>query len=533
MVALRALDGPSLRHVVEQYHELLVAHREHLNRLNVFPVPDADTGTNLSLTMQAVVDASDETTSMPEVCAAIRRGSLMGARGASGVILSQLLGAFASRLAVHAQVSAGEFAAALAAASTAADEAVLHPVEGTILTVARAAAEAATERAAGGAPLAQVADAARSAAAAALERTPELLPELRAAGVVDAGGSGFLLLLDALVHVIAAKPLPAPPPAATPPTPRRELETHRFEVVVRLAVEAGDLDAFRTVWRSLGNESTVIGEGEGWWLAHIHTDHPDAAMEAARAAGAVLDVHVTDLASQITELRARPGTAARTAIVAVAVGAGIVERFRELGAAATMVGPPVRDPSVGELHEVIDACGRDEVVVLPNDDKTAVKAAQACRLTSRPAAVVPTRTMVEGLVAMEVFVPAAEAAFNAARMGAAAMTVRSAGVTQTVRDAITGAGPVRAGNWMGLGLDVAPVVAPTAEDGVEALLEAFGIARPGRLVLISGNGADPDAAAPLVERIRRRWPSARVEVMVGAQPRYAYLVGYVPDLQPR
>lgn len=496
-------------------------------------MPDADTGTNLSLTVRAVVDAFDDATSMADVCVAIRRGSLIGARGASGVIISQLLGAFASHIADHAEATARELAAALVAGSTAADGAVLHPVEGTILTVARAAAGAANERAATAAALADVAEAARSAAAAALERTPELLPELRAAGVVDAGGTGFLLLLDALVHVVAGKPLPEPPAAAEPATLRREPEAHRFEVVVRLAVEAGEIDGFRTVWRSLGNESTVIVESEGWWLAHIHTDHPEAAMEAARAAGAVLDVHVTDLAAQIAEAQTRRGTESLTAIVVFAAGAGIVDRFRELGAAATVLGPPVRDPAVGEVLDVIDACSGGAVVVLPNDDNTAVTVDQACRLTLRAVAVVPTRTMVEGLVAIEAYDPDADGPSNAVQMEAAVAAVRSAGVTQAVRDAPTATGQVRAGDWMGLGPDITPVVAATAEDAIEALVEAFDVAASGRLILIYGSGADPEAAASLVERIRRRWPSVRVEAMAGAQPRYPYLVGYVPDPEPR
>jgi DAK2 domain fusion protein YloV len=447
--------------------------------------------------------------------------------------MSQLLGAFASHVAANPAVTAVDLADGLVAASEAADTAVLRPVEGTILTVARAAAAAASEHAPGGAALADVAEAARSAAAEALERTPELLPELRAAGVMDAGGTGFLLLLDALVHVLTSRPLPVAPVVARSSPPRREPEAHRFEVVVRLAVAAGDLDEFRGVWRSLGNESTVVVAGEGWWLAHIHTDHPEAAMEAARTAGSVLDVHVTDLAAQIAELTSHQAVQARTAVVAVAAGAGIIERFRELGAAATLVGPPVRDPAVGEVLDVIDACDRDDVVVLPNDDTTLVTVDRARRLTSRIAAVVPTRTMVEGLMAMQAFTPGADAASNAAQMEAAVATVRSGGVTPAVRDAATAAGPVRIGDWIGLGPDVAPVIAATAEDAVEALVETLGAADPGRLLLVSGHGADPVAAAALPDRLRQRWPSVRIEVMAGAQPRYPYLVGYVPDPKAR
>jgi dihydroxyacetone kinase-like predicted kinase len=299
-------EAATLAEVLRRYHELLTTHREYLNRLNVFPVPDADTGTNLGLTVQAAVDAVPATGSMVQVCTAIRRGSLMGARGASGVILSQLLGAFAAHINDTSPVSAVDFADALGAASAAADAAVVHPVEGTILTVARDAARAARV-AADGASLAVVIAAARDAAAESLQRTPDLLPALRRAGVVDAGGTGFVLLLDAFLNVVAGTPLPIPPPPVDgeAPTSGDEETFPHYEVVVRLAVDEGVLDEFRRAWAALGNESTVVVAEEGWWLAHIHTEYPEAAMEVARAAGDIHDVQVTDLVAQVTEVQAR------------------------------------------------------------------------------------------------------------------------------------------------------------------------------------------------------------------------------------
>ena len=276
-------EAATLAEVLRRYHELLTTHREYLNRLNVFPVPDADTGTNLGLTVQAAVDAVPATGSMVQVCTAIRRGSLMGARGASGVILSQLLGAFAAHINDTSPVSAVDFADALGAASAAADAAVVHPVEGTILTVARDAAQAARV-AADGASLAVVIAAARDAAAESLQ-----------------------LLLDAFLNVVAGTPLPIPPPPVDGEAPTSgDGETFpHYEVVVRLAVDEGVLDEFRRAWAALGNESTVVVAEEGWWLAHIHTEYPEAAMEVARAAGDIHDVQVTDLVAQVTEVQAR------------------------------------------------------------------------------------------------------------------------------------------------------------------------------------------------------------------------------------
>ncbi len=293
------LDRTALAAAIACYAELLRTHRDHLNRLNVYPVPDADTGTNLSLTLRSAAAAVADATSMEEVCAGIRRGALRGAGGVSGVIMSQLLGAFAGRLAPLDAVAPTDLAAALAEASAAADGAVLHPVEGTILTVAREAAAAAVARAGTGATLEEVLDAARTAAGEALATTPRLLPALRQAGVVDAGGSGFVLFLDALLHVVAGRPLPKPPTTAPGPAPPgASATTPRYEVVVRLEAPDGTIAAFRRAWDELGDAATVVVEDEGVWLAHLHTDHPDAAVDAARAAGILRDVQVTDLVAQ-------------------------------------------------------------------------------------------------------------------------------------------------------------------------------------------------------------------------------------------
>ena len=303
----RTIDAWMLAEAIRRYHDLLIAHRQHLNQLNVFPVPDADTGTNLSLTVQAAVDALPVTGSINQVCTAIRRGSLMGARGASGVILSQLLGAFAAHVDQASPVAASDFADALGAASGAADAAVVQPIEGTILTVARDAARAAAVAAATAASLGGVVAAARDAAAESLRRTPELLPALRTAGVVDAGAKGYVLFLDALLHVLEGAALPGPPQPAEREKTRsdKRVSYPRYEVVVRLTVDEGVLDDFRRAWGALGNESTVVVAEEGWWLAHVHTENPEAAMEAARAAGEVHDVQVTDLVAQVAETQAR------------------------------------------------------------------------------------------------------------------------------------------------------------------------------------------------------------------------------------
>lgn len=301
----KALDADGLKQMMLVFGELIRAHRDHLDRVNVYPVPDGDTGTNLSHTIEGVVQSLDATDDMKDVARAIQRGTLAGARGASGVIMSQLLAAFADRLARVDVGDGSDLADALAAASRAADQAVLHPVEGTILTVAREAARAAGRAAERTTDTLRVLEAARDAAGDALARTPDLLPALRRARVVDAGGTAFVLMLDALLNVLAGRPLPAPPePPERVEVPSVGVGSPRYEVVVRLAASPAALRRLRQDWERIGSESAVVVEDDELAVAHVHTDHPEAAEEAARSAGEVLSVQVTDLHAQVEERRA-------------------------------------------------------------------------------------------------------------------------------------------------------------------------------------------------------------------------------------
>ena len=308
---LASLGVRDISAVVCGYRDALRAHQERLNRLNVYPVPDGDTGTNMALTLESVVDelrAADE--SLAGVCKAISHGSLMGARGNSGVILSQILRGLADRLKVADPIDGPVVAEALAAASAAAYTAVMKPVEGTILTVIREAAEAgqAAVAAEGAAALEAVLDAAAAAGADALERTPTLLPVLAEAGVVDAGGAGFLLLLDSMLNVVAGRPVPAPdlsgvaarPVAAAAHSGGEEVGDLRYEVMFLLeSPDDGAVEGFKRAWAEVGDSIVVVG-GEGIWNCHIHTDDIGAAIEAGIAAGRPRDIRVTDLAEQVS-----------------------------------------------------------------------------------------------------------------------------------------------------------------------------------------------------------------------------------------
>src|SRR5436190_3231982 len=326
MPSLERLHPEHLRSAVRAYRDALRAHQQVINRLNVYPVPDGDTGTNMALTLESVCEELAAVDSgMAQTCKAISHGSLMGARGNSGVILSQVLRGMCDVLRDHESVDGPGLAAALTAASDAAYGAVMRPVEGTILTVVRESAEAAVSVAKDGdGSLIAVVEAARTQGAEALARTPELLPVLAQAGVVDAGGAGFLLMLDAVLHEVDGRPVPEPEPvedgagvdaaalggAGGPIDEGLEHSDLRYEVMYFLEAEDVTIPAFKDVWAGIGDSIVVVG-GDGLWNCHIHTDDIGAAIEAALDCGRPRNIRITDLLDQVEEERwVREGVAA-------------------------------------------------------------------------------------------------------------------------------------------------------------------------------------------------------------------------------
>jgi hypothetical protein len=561
------------------YGHVLRLHQEALNALNVYPVPDGDTGTNMALTVDSVVaelagleglehlDTSQPPTappaqgaspSMAAVGKAIAHGSLMGARGNSGVILSQLLRGLTAVLVEGAEGSqdAGgcdgpELAQGLSAASDAAREAVLRPVEGTILTVARAAAEGAEHSASEGAPLVGVVEAARQWAAEALARTPEQLPVLARAGVVDAGGSGYLLLLDAALTVLDGRPLPAVPAVTSPAyslaadaLPRAGLGTEepggendlRYEVMYFLEASDHTMGAFKEVWAGLGDSIVVVG-GEGLWNCHIHTNDVGASIEAALDAGRPRDIRVTDLAEQVDEERwvregaGAPGAFAgdagpppRTAVVAIANGEGIGRIFRSLGVHHLVAGGQSMNPSTAQILEVVESVPSAEVVLLPNNDNIHPVAMQVCELATKTVRVVPTSGIVEGFAALLEYDPEAGAVDNAASMAESARRVVAGEVTRAVRDAAGPAGPIHTGDWMGLSRDGVEVVGDSVAEATCGLLGKLLHDDHELVTLIEGDGTGAGETRRVTQWLAEHRPDVAVEVHHGGQPLYPYLI---------
>jgi DAK2 domain fusion protein YloV len=566
MTSLATLGADELRAVMGRYRDALRTHQRDINRLNVYPVPDGDTGTNMALTLEAVVtelEGVPPDSPLAEVCRAIGHGSLMGARGNSGVILSQLLRGMCERMGVtgEAGVDGAVLADALAHASDLARRAVVRPVEGTILTVASAAAEgAATGVKRDAATLVGVVEEAHRTAADALARTPEMLPVLAQAGVVDAGGTGFLLLLDACWSIID-EGHPLPEPSEVPPVDLSLLggaETGgtgsgglggeegehgvgdlRYEVMYLLYAPDDSMADFKEVWAGIGDSIVVVG-GDGLWNCHIHTDDIGAAIEAGVDAGRPQRIRVTDLAEQVEEERwvreasgapeAGPsgqpvGPTPTTSVVAVVAGDGIGRIFRSLGVHHQVFGGQSMNPSTQDLLEAVELVGSDEVVILPNNKNIRPVAEQVDALSDKTVRVVATGSMLEGFAALLAYDPAAGAAINAASMGESAAHVVPAEITRAVRDASTEAGEVHEGDWIGLSRDGVISIADSAQMAMRLLLGRLLEDRHELVTLIEGEGSRAADTRKISEWLKEEHPEVSLEVHHGGQPLYPYLLG--------
>jgi hypothetical protein len=549
MTSLTRLGADELRAAVAGYRDLLAAHKEGINRLNVYPVPDGDTGTNMALTLLSVTEELDNAGGdLPSVCKAISHGSLMGARGNSGVILSQILRGMSSVLSDSDGLDGATAAAALAAASTAAYQAVMRPVEGTILTVVREASEAAVVAAADGADLLGVLEAAKVQGADALERTPEMLPVLKEAGVVDAGGAGLLLMLDALLHQVDGRPLPEPAEmegvATMGPLPGHggehgDVSELRYEVMYFLEAPDEAIPAFKDVWAGMGDSIVVVG-GDGIWNCHIHTDDIGGSIEAAIEIGRPTKIRVTDLIEQVEEERwvrdaADAGaidevpehllTPVTCAVVAVATGEGVRRIFHSLGVQGIVTGGQSMNPSTAELIAAVEKVPADQVVILPNNKNIIPVAEQVDAHTSKSVVVVPTKGITEGFAALLAYDPEADGATNLEEMTEVAGNVVAGEVTQAVRESSCDVGPIATGDWLGIARDGIRSVEKDLAEAAIGLLDALVTDRHEIVTIIEGEGASAGTTRHITVWLGEHRPGVSAEVHHGGQPLYPYLFG--------
>jgi DAK2 domain fusion protein YloV len=556
METLERLAASDLVAAIVAFRDALRSHQELINRLNVYPVPDGDTGTNMALTAESVVQEIERQPdrTMAAVAGAISYGSLMGARGNSGVILSQILRGLSDAVKDQTGVDATHLVDGLRAAADGAYSAVQNPVEGTILTVARAAADGAAgaDPTAGPTPLVAVLEAAHLAASTALARTPELLPVLAAAGVVDSGGTGLVLLFDALLHVADGRPLPEPAAVSVGPVTAstHELARHsglgeggggmgdvgdlRYEVMYLLEAPDALIPAFRAVWAGIGDSIVVVG-GDGLWNCHIHTDDIGASIEAALEAGRPRRIRVSDLFEQVEEeswVRAAAGTEAegegpeervRCSVVAVCTGEGIRRIFRSLGVHHVVSGGQSMNPSTADLLHAIEASRSEQVVILPNNKNIIPVAEQAARQATKTVRVIPTKGIQEGFAALLEYDPEGDADSNAALMARSAERVVAGEVTRAVRPSTCDAGSIREGDYLGISRDRIEVVTADLADAAVGLLEL--LVKPDHeiVTVIAGEGSTAGDTRRITEWVAEHLPDVATEVHHGGQPLYPYL----------
>ncbi|MFH1484456.1 MAG: DAK2 domain-containing protein [Chloroflexota bacterium] len=530
---VKVYDGEHLGAMVVAATSLLEKNASVVNALNVFPVPDGDTGTNMLLTMRATVEEASQVIDRGAwaVAQAMARGALMGARGNSGVILSQILHGLAVGLQGKESFQGQELATALREASAAAYKGVARPVEGTILTVMRQAAEAAQATALRNSHDAvDVLEATVEAARASVMETQHMLPALRDAGVVDAGGQGlYIILKGALHHLkgetdaeidVAEAPATMMVVAATP--------TGKYGYCTEFLLHGQNLspDEIRRKLMNMGESLMVVGD-ENTVRTHIHTLDPGAVIGYATVLGTLHQVKIQNMDEQHQDFAARAKAKLATgeiAVVAVAPGDGLREVFYSLGAAEVVPGGETMNPSVQELLAATQTLVADQVIILPNNPNVVPAARQASVLAGGRVEVVPTESIPQGVAALLAFDSLIGLEANLSVMEEARHSVRSGRITAAVRSMRLGDIAVSKGQFIALLEEEMVAASDTIKQVLGKLLKKMDVKKGGLVTLYFGSDAAPEEAEELAESLLGDYPGIEVEMVRGGQPYYHYIV---------
>ena len=539
--AIASLSGAELRELFAAATAWLERNVLQVNAVNVFPVPDGDTGTNMYLTMRSTMEEAErcEDPAAGAVLAAMSHGALMGARGNSGVILSQIIGGLARGVDGATDVTPKGLAAGLEQASAAAYRAVTKPAEGTILTVIREVSEAVTA-ANGNGDLDSLLETAVSTAKSSVEKTPSLLPVLREAGVVDAGGLGLSVLLEGMLHHIRGEPIETTAEAAEPVEQdwlastgaRHQTEGSLYGYCTELLIGGRELDLEEIRGRVMGLGDSVIVVGDPQLVrVHLHTDDPGAALSLGTGAGQLVQVKVDNIRKQAErfvemheEMRGDSAEAPPLSTVAVVAGEGMARVFRSVGCTRVVSGGPTMNPSTREIVDAVEACPADDVAVLPNDKNIILAAQQARKLTKKRLHVVGTRSMPQGIAALLAVSPGEDVKTVVEAMEDACGAVRTIEITRAVRRTSIGGVRVNEGDVIAIVDDQLQLAAPSAEEAVVGALESLPQADESLATLYYGAETTAAAAEELARNIRERFSSYEVEVVFGGQPNYDYIV---------
>jgi DAK2 domain fusion protein YloV len=532
----QAIDGQEFKWLTKAALAWLQHHQEAINALNVYPVPDGDTGINMVLTMQA---AWDEIKDSPEqnvglVARQMAHGAMYGARGNSGVILSQIWRGFARSLDNKEAYHTQDLASAFQEAATTAYKAVVEPVEGTILTVARAIADAATRAAQETDDLAHMWERLVLAAHEAVVLTPSLLPVLAEAGVVDAGGQGLLVILEGMLRHMRGEPIAedvklaeAVDLVATGLAPGEA--GYGYDVQFLIAGQELDIDAIRQEIARMGECPLVVGDTT-MAKVHVHVPDPGIPVSYGASLGSLRDVIVEDMQAQYRDFVVEheapaPATPAqKIGVVAVVMGDGLARVFQSLGANAIVYGGQTMNPSTQDLLDAIEGLPSEQVIVLPNNSNVIMAAKQARDLSSKPVAVIPTRFVPEGIAALLGLNLQADFETNVSTMAFAVDGVETGEVTYATRSATINGLEVADGEIIGMHNGTLKATGPTVEKVVQSLLQEMGAAQGEIVTLYWGEAVSEDDAQALADLLQKDWPEQEIEVVPGGQPHYHYIL---------
>ena len=556
-VPLKALDGVALKNMFGAGAVWLERNVAFVNSLNVFPVPDGDTGTNMLLTMQAAITEAQANPShnAGEISAALSHGALLGARGNSGVILSQIMRGFARSIDKHETIDAYQLADALSEASRTAYKGVVKPVEGTILTVIREAADRAVIAAAQSDEITYVLDKTLESAHAAVVRTPQLLPVLKEAGVVDAGGQGLALLLEGACKHLNGETLEAASVAGTAQHLEQLSREEGWGYDIQFHIRGKNLpvDQIRETISAMGESALIVGD-EALLKVHVHAPNPGEIIKYGAEQGALVNIIIENMQEQYVDFMAgntadqrvgaenlgaplraggpragSPGArstdrATGIATIAIAPGEGLGRIFDSLGISAMVNGGPTMNPSAQDLLSAINEVNADQVVLLPNDKNIILAANQVRELTTKQVRVIPTRTIPQGIAALLAFNYQADLESNVAMMTAALGRIRTVEVTFSIRSTQFNGIGIRVGQPIAL---VDGEFVASGEDRDTLLIEVLRQvgAHESEIVTLYYGSQVPDAEAREVRtRVEQEFPEQAVELHAGGQPLYPFIV---------
>lgn len=546
---MQSLDGIKFAEMVQMGAHHLFQNANYVDSLNVFPVPDGDTGTNMNLSMTSGAKETEQYVSehIGKTSQALSKGLLMGARGNSGVILSQLFRGFGKFIEKEATIDAKGLAGAFQAGVETAYKAVMKPVEGTILTVAREAAKKGVEVAETETDIIAVMEAFTAEAQASLERTPDLLPVLKEVGVVDSGGQGLLFVYEGFLASLKGEPLPVKNEATLDDLINAEhhraqdfMDTSDIEfgycteIMVRFeeGKEPFSEEQFRNELNPLGDSLLVISDEE-IAKVHIHSEQPGSVLAMGQKYGSLIKIKVDNMREQhsaiVGEDHKAPSPVKKAekhpyAIVTIAMGEGVAELLRSIGASYVIEGGQTMNPSTEDIVKAVQEIGAEKVLILPNNKNIVMAAEQAVELLDIEAAVVPTKTIPQGMAAILSFNPEATVEMNQATMTEAYANVKTGQVTYAVRDTSIDGVEIHKDDFMALAEGKIVLSTPALKDAAEKVITDLVDEDAEIVTVIYGEDTTEENASELVKFIEENYPDVEVELFNGKQGLYPYII---------